>query len=278
MHITIVGLGLIGGSMAIDLRASGFATNIIGVDTNPQHAQQALDLGIVDQIATLDQSISEAQLIILSIPVQHIAGILPTVLDQVSSQVVIDVGSTKVPAVEAIKGHASRAQFVPTHPMAGTEFSGPQAAIPNLFRQKTAIFCDVEHSTASAVELATRLYEDLGMPIIHMESGEHDLHAAYVSHISHISSFALALTVLEKEKDRENIFNLASGGFDSTVRLAKSSKEMWSPIFAQNSENVLNVLDTYMSELRRFKKAITERDLQALDELITEANQIKRIL
>ena len=264
--------------MAIDLKSSGFASKIIGVDADPHHAEQALALNLVDEIDDFPDGIDHSDMVILAVPVQHILNLLPEVLSRIEHQVVLDVGSTKVPALSSIQDHPKRRKFVATHPMAGTEFSGPEAATAGLFVGKTTIFCDVEQSEPHALALTTKLYESLGMPIIHMHAHEHDLHAAYVSHISHISSFALALTVLEQEKDRESIFNLASGGFDSTVRLAKSSKEMWSHIFAQNSVNVLTVLDTYIRELERFKQAIRQQDIQALDELITEANQIKRIL
>lgn len=264
--------------MAIDLKKSGFAREIIGVDTNPQHAEQALKLALTDRILSWEQGVEEGDIIILAIPVQHIVTQLPLLLDRVHKQVVMDVGSTKGPALKAIQEHPARQHFVATHPMAGTEFSGPQAAVGGLFKGKTTIICDVEQSSAAALETVEKLYQHLGMPVIYMDSREHDLHAAYVSHISHISSFALALTVLEQEKDRENIFIMAGGGFDSTVRLAKSSREMWSPIFAQNSENVMRVLDTYIKELQRFKDAIKHKDQQELDKLITEANKIKKIL
>lgn len=278
MQIAIVGLGLIGGSMALDLKNSRFASEIIGVDSNSAHADKALALQLVDRIEPLEAALGTCDIIILAIPVQHISGLLPIILDKVRDQVVIDVGSTKEIMSVAVQGHENRGQYVATHPMAGTEFSGPQAAISGLFQKKVTIFCDADKSSPQALDLAVKLYETLGMPIIYMDSREHDLHAAYVSHISHISSFALALTVLEKEKDQENIFNLASGGFESTVRLAKSSPEMWTPIFTNNASNVINVLDTYILELQKFKNAIKSRDTDALNKLMEEANKIKRIL
>ena len=278
MNISILGLGLIGGSMALDLKSSGFASRIYGFDNNETHCQLAVDLGLVDQILPPEQSLQQSDLLILAVPVQHIVKVLPELLGQVSSQVIIDVGSTKRPAIETVKDHPFRSNYVATHPMAGTEFSGPTAAIKDLFRNKVTIFCDVEQSSKHALDLTTEMYQSLGMPIIKMNSTDHDLHAAYVSHISHISSFALALTVLKKEKDAENIFHLASGGFDSTVRLAKSSAEMWTPIFTQNSGNVISVLDTYISELQQFRKAIETQDAEGLKKIIKEANQIRKIL
>jgi prephenate dehydrogenase len=278
MRISIVGLGLIGGSMAMDLKSGGFASEIIGVDTNENHCTDALGSKLVDRILPMTLALEQSDVMILAMPVQYIVKILPEVLDKVKSQVIIDVGSTKYQTYESVKDHPSRSNYVATHPMAGTEFSGPTAAVANLFREKVVIFCDVDLSGPEHLALASKLYKCLGMPVIHMNSQEHDLHAAYVSHISHISSFALALTVLKKEKDVQNIFNLASGGFDSTVRLAKSSPEMWTPIFTQNAKNVINVLDTYIAELEQFREAIETQNSQALHDIISEANKIRKIL
>ncbi|GJM27760.1 MAG: prephenate dehydrogenase [Cyclobacteriaceae bacterium] len=278
MRISIVGLGLIGGSMALDLKASGFATEVIGVDISESHCQQALQRNLVDRILPIEQAIDQSELIILAMSVHHIIKTLPQVLDQVESQVVIDVGSTKQLISEAVKDHPKRANYLGTHPMAGTEFSGPQAALKNLFRNKVVIFCDVQESSKSAILIANEVYDCLRMPIVKMTSRQHDKHVAYVSHISHISSFALALTVLKKEKDEQHILNLASGGFDSTVRLAKSNPEMWSSIFVQNSENAIEVLDNYVTQLKKLRKAIESRDLHLLNSIIMEANKIKKIL
>ncbi len=278
MNVAVVGLGLIGGSMAIDLKKSGFASKLVGIDLEESHVQQALDLKIIDEAGSLESAVEACDLIILAVPVQHIVELLPKVLDQVSTQVVIDVGSTKQVIADLVRAHPNRQRYVATHPMAGTEFSGPQAAITGLFKNKVSIICDVEDCAIEAVKLVNDLYEHLDMPTMSMSAQDHDLHAAYVSHISHISSFALALTVLKKEKQQYNIFSLASGGFDSTVRLAKSSKEMWTPILNQNAKNVLSVLETYMGELDRFRKAIESGDLVTLDALITDANKIRKVL
>jgi len=278
MRISVVGLGLIGGSMALDLKANGLASEIIGVDYNEKHCHEALGIKLVDRILPIDLALEQSDVMILAIPVQHIVQVLPEVLNKVKSQVVIDVGSTKYPVSESVKNHPLRGNYVATHPMAGTEFSGPTAATKNLFRNKAAIFCDVDRSSKNAIYIANDIYNCLGMPIVKMTSKQHDLHTAYVSHISHVSSFALALTVLKKEKDAQNIFNLASGGFDSTVRLAKSSPEMWTPIFAQNSDNIITVLDLYIRELQRFRKAIETQNTEALNDIISEANMIRKIL
>ncbi len=278
MIVTIIGLGLIGGSIAIDLKKSGYADKIIGVDHSQINGEFAKQIGFVDEIQTLQDSISESQLIILAIPADGAVKVLPEILNRIDEQVVTDVCSTKGPLKEVIKNHPKRDQVVLAHPMAGTEFSGPWAAKQGLFDGKACILCDLEENNGDAVQTVIELYENLNMRLLEMGSEEHDVHAAYVSHISHISSFALALTVLEKEKDEKRIFDLASGGFDSTVRLAKSNADMWSPIFRQNKENILQVLDTYIEELNDFKKAIEFDDSERVHQKIKEANRIKKVL
>lgn len=278
MRISIIGLGLIGGSMAIDLRKKGFATHITGVEANKLHAQTALDLGLVDEIAPLDDAIKNVDLIILAIPANATIQLLPQILDQIENQIVTDVCSVKGNICKRVKNHAKRMNFVAAHPMAGTEYSGPLAAVQGLFDGKSVILGDVEDSSREALNIVEEMYHHLNMPSIYMNSNSHDIHAAYVSHISHVSSFALALTVLSKEKNEKNIFNLASGGFDSTVRLAKSSAEMWTPIFEDNSENILTVLDDYIDQLNHFKKVIKEKDNEQMSKMINEANKIKKVL
>ncbi|MCB0654967.1 MAG: prephenate dehydrogenase/arogenate dehydrogenase family protein, partial [Saprospiraceae bacterium] len=224
--ITIIGLGHIGGSFAKDIREHGLAHTLIGVEANPEHAQLALDLGLVDRVEEMQPAISGADLIILTIPVDAMRSVLPQVLDLMRpDQVVMDAGSTKEVLIDAVKEHPLRRRYVASHPMAGRENSGPAAAISGLFAGKCSVICNRPSSDADAVDMVIALYEALGMRMVELEAHEHDLHAAYVSHISHISSFALALTVLAKEKDEKRIFQLASGGFDSTVRLAKSSPD-----------------------------------------------------
>lgn len=264
--------------MALDLKASGYASEIIGVDTNEEHCKEALQTMLVDRILPLEQAIYRSEVIILAMPVNHIVNVLPKVLDKTQTQTIIDVGSTKQLISEAVDDHPKRPNYVATHPMAGTEFSGPQAAIKNLFRNKVVVFCDVNRSKKKAITIANEIYDCLGMPVIKMTSRQHDKHVAYVSHISHISSFALALTVLQKEKDERYILSLASGGFNSTVRLAKSSPEMWAPIFMQNSKYAVEVLDNYITVIQEFRAAIESQDLQVLRNIIVEANKIKKIL
>jgi len=278
MTVTIIGIGLIGGSMAIDLKKRGFADKIIAVDTDKLHAETAKKIGLADETSDLTEGIQKADFIIVATPVDATHKLLAQILDTVSNQTVIDVCSTKHGICELIKNHPKRKNFVASHPMAGTEYSGPWAAISHLFDGKSTIICNKEESSEKALKDTEDLYGALNMRIIHMEAKAHDVHAAYVSHISHISSFALALTVLEKEKNEKHIFNMAGGGFRSTVRLAKSSSDMWTPIFSQNKTNVIDVIDTYIEKLQAFKQGILSGNNSEINDLIKDANKIKRII
>ncbi len=280
MNVGIIGLGLIGGSMAIDLRKRGFASRIYGVENEKVNADAALRMGLADEVLPLEECVAASDVIVLAIPVGSAAKLLPRVLDLVkgSEKLVIDVCSVKEAMCRVAQGHAARGRYVATHPMAGTEYSGPWAAKPGLFDGNACIFCDVEESSPKAVHLAEKLYDTLNMRITHMRSDAHDMHVAYVSHISHVTSFALALTVLDKEKDEKHIFDLASGGFSSTVRLAKSSADMWVPIFSLNHDNLLKVIDTYIEKMNDFRDAIDAYDEDRIRELIEEGNKIKRII
>lgn len=279
MKVAVVGLGLIGGSFALALRAKGIASRVVGVEANPLHAEKAVELGIVEKVLPLYEAIEQAELIVLAVPVDAIPQIAIKVLNIVSdNQIVIDMGSTKEELCEIISRHPARKRFVATHPMWGTEFSGPQAATADSFAGRNVVVCEKELSDAMAVEKIESIYHQLGMSVLEMNAEQHDLHAAYVSHISHITSFILSTTVLEKEREEETIFNLAGGGFDSTVRLAKSSADTWIPIFTQNKYNVLDVLREYIHQLNLFRKALEKDDIQTLRDIIDRANQIKRVL
>jgi len=280
MKVGVIGLGLIGGSMAIDMKRRGFAEEVLGVETEPVNAAAAEKIGIVDRVVTLEECVSRSALIVLAVPVGVAVRMLPQILDMAADteKVVIDVCSTKEHLARSVKYHPHRRQYVATHPMAGTEYSGPWAAMPGLFDGHACIICDSEESSPKAVRVVEKLYETLNMRTIYMNSSNHDVHAAYVSHISHVTSFALALTVLEKEKDEKHIFDLASGGFSSTVRLAKSSPDMWTPILSQNRDNVLHVIDTYIDKMMAFRDAVADSDEDAVRRLIEEANKIRRII
>lgn len=279
MKTAIVGIGLIGGSIAIDLKKSGLATELIGVEADPLNAGRALDLGLVDRIASLGEAVGESNLVILAIPVNALAGILPTVLDlNINGATVIDAGSTKGLICKAVAGHQKRELFVAAHPIAGTENSGPDAAFSGLFRNKTNIICEREKSAAYALGIAERVFDALGMNTIFMDAEEHDKHVAYVSHLSHVSSFLLGQTVLDIEKDEKNIFALAGSGFASTVRLAKSSPEMWAPIFEQNLDYLSQALQEYIMHLQKFHYLLLKRDTRELSRIMTNANEIRRVL
>jgi prephenate dehydrogenase len=278
MRLTVIGIGLIGGSIAMTLKQKGFVDHVIGVDNNPLHQDQALQLGIVDEMMSLEDAIASSDLIVIATPVNIAEILLPTILDLIDKQVVFDVGSTKEFIVQIANGHSRRGRFVPTHPMWGTEFSGPEAAQQDAFKEKATVICNKEQIDEDALTLVKQVYEQLGMHILYMDAMKHDIHVAYISHISHITSFALANTVLEKEKESDAIFELASGGFESTVRLAKSNAAMWVPIFMQNKENVLDVLNEHISQLKKFKSCLEKDNSDYLFDLIENANGIKRIL
>ena len=279
MRVTVIGLGLIGGSFALALRAKGIATEVVGVEANPLHAAKALELGIADSVLPLAEAIEGSELIAIAVPVDAIPQLAVKILNRVTeNQIVIDMGSTKGELCEIISQHPARSHFVATHPMWGTEFSGPQAATADSFAGRNVVICQKELSDVKAVEKVETIYRTLGMDVLEMDAEQHDLHAAYVSHISHITSFILSTTVLEKEREEEAIFNLAGGGFDSTARLAKSSAQTWIPIFKQNKYNVLDVLREYIHQLNLFRKALERDDYKEIEQIILRANQIKRVL
>lgn len=277
MKLTVIGLGLIGGSMAIDLRKAGFTQEITGVDANPENAQEALRLGIIDRIDTLENAVTKADMVIIAIPVDKVLNTLTKVLDLVSSQTtVIDVGSTKKLIAQAVENHPKRRNYIAAHPMSGTENSGPTAALEGLFEGKINIICDQEKCGPQHLAFAEKVFQVLGMDIAYMTSDEQDHSTAFISHLPHAAAFALANAVLDKE-DREIIFDLASGGFTSTVRLAKSSPEMWGPIFQQNKQYIVESLDVYIKHLKLFRKSI-ESDPEEMMALMKNANRIRGIL
>lgn len=283
MIVGVIGLGLIGGSMAIDLKRRGFADKILGVEADSVNASAAEKIGLVEAVAPLEEIIDKSDIIIIAVPVGAAVDILTSVLDRFAEngyndKIVIDTCSTKSRIVRAVHYHPMRARYVATHPMAGTEYSGPWAAMPNLFDGKACIFANAEESDPKVLAAVEKLYEVLNMRPIYMNADNHDVHTAYVSHISHVTSFALAQTVLDKEKDEKHIFDLASGGFSSTVRLAKSNPDMWVPILVQNRDNLLQVIDTYIDKMKNFREAIAEYDDRKIRALIEDANRIKKII
>ncbi len=275
--LVVIGLGLIGGSLALDLKdRCGY--KVFGIDKNSEHINKAIDLGIIESEIGINE-ISDASVVIVAVPVDKIAKVVMEVLEVVSEEtLVIDVGSVKNEICKAIQDHPKRKNFVATHPLAGTEFSGPEAAIRNLFDEKVTIICETEKSDWKILDMALSLFKKLNVRIKMMSPKEHDRHIAYVSHLSHVSSFMLGKTVLEIEENEQHIFDMASTGFASTVRLAKSSANMWSPIFLQNKENVLRSLEEYIKNLNEFKNMIENDDDKALKETMNGTNYIKNIL
>lgn len=279
MRTAIIGLGLIGGSMAIDLRKAGFASHLTGVDKNQGHARRALELGLVDALGELHEAVAQADLVITAIPVNAIKTVVINVLDHIlPGAVIVDTGSTKSAICKAIENHPKRSQFVAAHPLAGTENSGPDAAFGGLFTMKTNIICEREKSSEAALNLAAEVFSVMRMRTIFMDPLEHDKHIAYVSHLSHVSAFLLGQTVLDIEKDEKNIFNLAGSGFASTVRLAKSSPDMWAPIFEQNAEYLSQALLEYIMHLQKFHYHLMKRDVKELHRIMTDANHIRKVL
>ena len=277
-QISIIGVGLIGGSFALDLRHHIPEVCITGIDHNETHLTEALSLGIVDQKGDLNTLIT-ADLVVLAIPVNSALKVLPKVLDLISDQaVVIDMGSTKEAICKVVSTHPRRGQFLATHPIAGTEFSGPSAAIQGLFKNKTNIICEVEKTLPALVEAVITVFKTIGMHLRFMAANDHDKHIAYVSHLSHISSFMLGKTVIEKEKNERNIFDMAGSGFESTVRLAKSSPDMWTPIFEQNKINIIETLTEYIQNLNQFKAYMEKDDFEAVHNEMKNTNYIKQIL
>jgi prephenate dehydrogenase len=278
MTVTIIGTGLIGCSLANRLKETGFANNIIGIDHKPENVQTALQLGWIDETLDLDDAIKQSKLIIIAIPVDATLELLPGLLSKLDKQVLMDVGSTKEIICSSVSTNTKRGRFVATHPMWGTEKDGPASVVKDAFKGRVAVICDKDKTDEDALQLVEKLYTTIGMQLVYMNPAIHDVHAAYVSHISHIASYALSLTVLEKEKEEDAIFELASGGFESTVRLAKSNPAMWVPIFKQNKENVLDVLNEHIVQLRKIKSCLEKDNYDYLQELILNANKIKRIL
>jgi prephenate dehydrogenase len=275
--VAVIGLGLIGGSLALDIKEA-FGCTLLGIDGNTTNAHRALELGIVDEIIPLE-SLTNVDVVIVATPVDTVSSILMQVLDIVSEDtLVFDVGSVKEEICKVVDKHPKRTNFLAAHPIAGTEFSGPNAAIRNLFRKKINILCDVDKTNPVLAEKAFLIFEKLGMELKYMNSAAHDRHIAYVSHLSHVSSFMLGKTVLEIEKDEQNIFDMAGSGFESTVRLAKSSPSTWTPIFLENRKNVLNSLDKYIKNLIEFKGLLEEENKEEIFKVMENTNHLRDIL
>ena len=278
MNLAIIGLGLMGGSFALDVKSVISNSIIYGIDSSDLNLSNALELGLIDQAISYDD-LFKMDLVLIAVPVSHSLIIIPMVLDKINDDALaFDVGSTKETICEVLKNHPKRSNFLAAHPMAGTEFSGPKAAHKGLYLGKTNILCEFEKTNLKLREFALDIFDKLKMKIIYMDPKSHDVHIAYVSHLSHISSFMLGKTVIEKEKNEKNIFDLAGSGFESTVRLAKSLPETWTPIFLQNKNNLIIAIEEYVSNLNDLKKIIQKNDKQKLSSILNDTNRIKEIL
>lgn len=278
MKLVLIGVGLIGGSMALELKKINPTIEVVGVDTNPAHLDAALSFGIIDRKGNWGE-ISDADRVLLSVPVKATLDLLPKLLDQLSENSLLwDVGSTKASLCEAVANHPRRENYLAAHPIAGTEFSGPEAAHLGLFAGKPQIICEAKKTRSDLLSWAKTNFRQMGMYLRFMEADEHDRHMACVSHLSHISSFMLGKTVLEEEADEQNIFDLAGSGFESTVRLAKSSPDMWAPIFEQNQNNIIEILSAYIANLENFKQKLMQKDIESLYAQMKNTNQLTSIL
>ena len=278
MKVSFVGIGLMNGSLSLDLQRLYQNVILEGISRKETTLDRAMALGLIHQKGTLD-SIENADMVFVSVPVEAIVKLLPQILDKVGvNTLVVDFGSTKTAICEAVATHLKRDQFLAAHPIAGTEFSGPDAAIPNLYDGKTMMLCEATRTRPDLLQRAENLLKELNMVVRHMDPVAHDRRIAYVSHLSHITSFMLGKTVLEKETDEQNIFDMAGSGFASTVRLAKSSPEMWMPIFIQNKDNVLETLNEYISNLNAFKEKLEAEAVEELHADMKDINRIKSIL
>ena len=279
MKVCVIGLGLIGGSFALSLKKHSLAERVYGVDASPRNAEKALELGLVDEVVEFDKATEVADVVALATPVDVIPTLAIKLLNRISEkQVVMDMGSTKAELCEVVAQHPRRNHFVATHPMWGTEHSGPESAVEGAFAGCNTVICEKELSSAEALATIENIFTSIGMELMYMSPEQHDTHAAYVSHISHITSFILATTVLEKERESDTILDLAGGGFESTVRLAKSSPEMWIPILMQNKYNVLDVLREYIHQLEIFRKALERDNKEEIRRTIERANTIRKVL
>ncbi|SFU49969.1 prephenate dehydrogenase [Pustulibacterium marinum] len=278
MKVFIIGVGLIGGSFALDVKTAYDSVTVFGIDQSEKHLEEALSLGVIDAKATYED-LAQADVVFVAIPVNALTKQLSKILDLVNDDaIVIDAGSTKEAICELISEHPKRRNFLAAHPIAGTEFSGPSAALHGLYQYKTNIICEVEKTAFKLQEKALKIFSDIGMRIRYMDPKSHDIHIAYTSHLSHISSFMLGKTVIEKEANERDIFDMAGSGFESTVRLAKSSPAMWAPIFQQNKTNVLETLEAYIKNLQEFKQFMEQEDFESIYEAMENTNKIKEIL
>ena len=278
MKIGIIGLGLIGSSLALKIDEIYNDIYIYGEDICKSNLNYAIENNIINNKLE-EKDYSKLDILFLAIPVDGILDVLSTILDKVGQNtLVVDLGSTKMPICDLVNNNQNRSKFLAAHPIAGTEFSGPMSAESSLFNNKTIILCETEKTENKLLNMAKELFLSIGMNIKEMKADEHDKHIAYVSHLSHITSFMLGKTVMDKEKDEETIYDMAGSGFESTVRLGKSSPSMWTPIFHQNKKNIVDALDEYLKNIKNFKHLIETDNLSEMFNEMKEINGIKNIL
>lgn len=276
MKIGIVGLGLMGGSMAMALKHLSFVSSIVGSDHNPEHQHIALQRGLVERFVSFEEIKRSCDIIFLAVPVEGVIALLQDSTDlEGSDKTLIDLGSTKALIVDAVPP-SIRPNFIAAHPMTGTEHFGPSAALEGLYSEKVVVLCDLEHSGDTQRDIALRIFRAIGMQVHTMGAAQHDRHAAFISHMPHVISYALANTVLAQE-EKENILALAAGGFRSMSRLAKSSPAMWEDIFRQNRANVLEAVEFFEVELKTLKEALKNEDYASLRNELKEANKLYEI-
>jgi prephenate dehydrogenase len=277
-NVFVIGVGLIGGSLCLDIKKIYPKVKIYGIDSSVDNLDLAVELNLIDFKTSLD-NLNKADLVLISTPVDVANKIIIDVLNNINSKsLVIDFGSTKTNICSKVNNHKKRKNYLASHPIAGTEFSGPKAAFLGLFSNKTIILCDCEKTDTNLLSTAENIFRSMQMNIRYMDSFSHDKHIAYVSHLSHISSFMLGKTVMDKEKNENNIFDMAGSGFESTVRLAKSSPEMWAPIFELNKENIVESLEEYIVNLNSFKNLLQNDKFGELKNQMIQTNYIKNIL
>ncbi len=275
--IGIIGLGLIGGSYGLALKETGHY-RIYGWDNRQEHLQTALDREIIDQVLK-PENLSHLDGMILSVPVDKLPSLATEYLDKTPDNTwIFDTGSIKNNIAVALGNHPARERFILSHPIAGTEYSGPSAAKKDLFNGKINIITDPEQSRPEFLEEVKKLHENLGMQNFFMSSAEHDKHIAYVSHLSHVSAFMLGKTVLEVEKDEKNIFLMAGSGFASTVRLAKSSPHTWTPVFGENRREILKVLKAYRDNLNDFIRLLETGNREEIFHILQDINRIGTVI
>ena len=278
MKVGIIGLGLIGSSLALKISEAYNDITIYGEDISESNLKYTIENKIIGNKLE-EKDYSKLDILFVAIPVDQVLKVLSPILDKVGENtLVVDLGSTKKPICDLVNSNQNRRKFLAAHPIAGTEFSGPMSADSSLFDNKIIILCETEKTENRLLNIAKDLFLSIGMSIKEMTADEHDKHIAYVSHLSHITSFMLGKTVMDKEKDEETIYDMAGSGFESTVRLGKSSPSMWTPIFNQNKKNIIDALDEYLKNIKNFKHLIETDNLSEMFNEMEQINGIKNIL